>query len=426
MRTYTNAKGEGRLFSVDMADESGAIRGTFFNQDADRWFSVLQMGQAYLVSKGQIKVGNKKFCTFNEYEITFGSSSTFDAVMDSSLVPNIAFKFVSIDKIESTAPNSTIDIVGVLEKCDAETSIVIKNGANAGKSLPKRDIHLIDSSGKSVPMTLWDAHAQTINESLLESHPVIAVRQVRVSDYQGRSLSTTRQSAIEVNPSCPEAHILRGWYDTHRAGITVQSISGGVAGGAGGDRGPTERVCLSAIKERNLGLAKPDYFSFVGYINFIKQDNKFAYAACPLPDVNTKVVPVSGGWWCEKTQRTFPNCDWRYILSFTVADHTSQTWVSTFNDVGKKIMGIDANQLTELQNSGENTSDYFDKVQWQLFNFKVRAKTETYQNEPRVKVTVLEAEPVRYNAAQRPRQTNQAITVFFAVLSPKPGTFWTF
>jgi replication factor A1 len=111
--------------------------------------------------------------------------------------------------------------------------------------------------------------------------------------------------------------------------------------------------------------------------------------------VNTKVVQVSGGWWCEKTQRTFPNCDWRYILSFTVADHTSQTWVSTFNDVGKKIMGIDANQLQELVDARENTSDFFDKVQWQLFNFKVRAKTETYQNEPRVKITVLEAEPVR-------------------------------
>jgi replication factor A1 len=142
-------------------------------------------------------------------------------------------------------------------------------------------------------------------------------------------------------------------------------------------------------------MSKPDFFSFVGYINFIKQDDKFAYAACPLPDVNTKVVPVNGGWWCEKTQRTFPNCDWRYILSFTVADHTSQTWVSTFNDVGKKIMGIDANQLKELVNGGESTHDYFDRVQWQLFNFKVRAKTETYQNEPRVKVTVLEAEPVR-------------------------------
>jgi len=64
-------------------------------------------------------------------------------------------------------------------------------------------------------------------------------------------------------------------------------------------------------------------------------------------------------------------------------------------------MGIDANQLTELQNAGENTSDYFDKVQWQLFNFKVRAKTETYQNEPRVKVTVLEAEPVSFVAETR-------------------------
>ena len=35
MKYYTNAKGEGKLFSVELMDASGGIRGTLFNDDAD-------------------------------------------------------------------------------------------------------------------------------------------------------------------------------------------------------------------------------------------------------------------------------------------------------------------------------------------------------------------------------------------------------
>lgn len=46
MRTWSNAKGEGRLFSIDILDEEGSeIRGTFFKEDADKWFDVVQEGK---------------------------------------------------------------------------------------------------------------------------------------------------------------------------------------------------------------------------------------------------------------------------------------------------------------------------------------------------------------------------------------------
>ena len=44
-RTYSNAKGEGKLFSVDMCDESGEMRGTGFNQDAERLGAIFEVGK---------------------------------------------------------------------------------------------------------------------------------------------------------------------------------------------------------------------------------------------------------------------------------------------------------------------------------------------------------------------------------------------
>lgn len=57
MRTWSNAKGEGNLFSVDLLDENGSeIKGTFFKEDANRWHSALHEGDVYSFCGGRIKV----------------------------------------------------------------------------------------------------------------------------------------------------------------------------------------------------------------------------------------------------------------------------------------------------------------------------------------------------------------------------------
>lgn len=48
MRTWSNARGEGRLFNIDLLDEQGSeIKGTFFKEDADKWINVVQEGQVW-------------------------------------------------------------------------------------------------------------------------------------------------------------------------------------------------------------------------------------------------------------------------------------------------------------------------------------------------------------------------------------------
>lgn len=57
MRKWSNSRGEGTLFSIDLLDEEGSeIKGTFFKTEAERWYDELHEGQVYRISGGKIKV----------------------------------------------------------------------------------------------------------------------------------------------------------------------------------------------------------------------------------------------------------------------------------------------------------------------------------------------------------------------------------
>jgi hypothetical protein len=62
-----------------MMDSSGDIKGTFFNDDCDKWMSTLQVNQVYKIKGGQIKQANEKFnnCSSTN-EITFGRDTIFE------------------------------------------------------------------------------------------------------------------------------------------------------------------------------------------------------------------------------------------------------------------------------------------------------------------------------------------------------------
>ena len=92
---------------------------------------------------------------------------------------------------------------------------------------------------------------------------------------------------------------------------------------------------------------KPSYFTTKATVMFIKKDNVL-YKACPGTDCNKKVIDDNGEYRCEKCQKTTPNFKWRMMISFTVADATAQTWISGFQDVGEKLLGMSAEQLGNI------------------------------------------------------------------------------
>ena len=56
IRRYNNAKGEGKFFTVDLLDaQGGEIRAISFNDVADKFDPILQMGAVVTISKASLK-----------------------------------------------------------------------------------------------------------------------------------------------------------------------------------------------------------------------------------------------------------------------------------------------------------------------------------------------------------------------------------
>ena len=70
IRTYSNQRGEGRLFSVVFMDDSAEIKGTAWNAMVDELYDKLQENRVYFVSRARVNLAKKKFSTVNnDYEL---------------------------------------------------------------------------------------------------------------------------------------------------------------------------------------------------------------------------------------------------------------------------------------------------------------------------------------------------------------------
>jgi replication factor A1 len=90
VKRWSNARGEGKLFSVTFLDESGQIKATGFNDAVDNLYDSLQEGKVYSVSRGKINIAKKQYnTTGHDYEIVFENSTEVEEVM--SKFPFFAF-----------------------------------------------------------------------------------------------------------------------------------------------------------------------------------------------------------------------------------------------------------------------------------------------------------------------------------------------
>lgn len=387
IRTWSNSRGDGKLFSMEVVDESGEIRMTGFNQEVDKFFSLVEVGKVYYISKCSLKIANKQYTSVkNDYEMTLNGESTIIPCEDSCDVPMVQCDFVSIGDLESREKDAIIDVIGVCKSVDEVTRLTTKSN----REVSKRAIDLMDMSGKVVTVTLWGETAENFDGS---GQPVLAIKGAKLSDYGGRSLSASFSSTLLVNPDIPEAYKLRGWYDKEGHAMEGQSVTEAKGPGGGGN---TNWKTLSDVKNEHLGHGdKADYYTCIATIVYLRKENCL-YQACPSQDCNKKVVDQQNGMFrCEKCDKEFPNFKYRLILSANIADYGDNQWVTCFQESAEAILGQNAAYLGQLKDSNEAAFDeVFQQANFNTFVFRSRVKLETYNDESRIKASVMEVKPV--------------------------------
>lgn len=210
-------------------------------------------------------------------------------------------------------------------------------------------------------------------------NPVLACKGARLNDFNGRSVNVGNSTVLKINPDIPQVQNLRKWFNEHGQNAHFNPYSNGLlsATGTGDVVNISKKITLQQVKSDGLGSRdKNDYFSFRGTVVLIKADNA-AYPACP--ECKKKVMMEESGWRCEKCQKTYPAPDYRYILTCSVEDETSQIYVNGFDDLGRTLLQMDANEFMALKEENSTAAQQVvKKGLFETFNFKIRAKTETY------------------------------------------------
>lgn len=263
-----------------------------------------------------------------------------------------------------------------------ETNTLTSSKTN--KDFTKRDLTLADDSQTSVRLTIWGNSASTF-DAPLES--IIAFKGVKVSDFGGRSLSLLSSGSMTIDPDIDEAHKLRGWFNAVGQNATFSTHQN--LGSAGGNQKQDAKLISQILEEETYLADAPSYFSLKASVIYVRHTSTIAYPACSTQGCSKKVIEEnSGEWWCEKCQAKWPQPLWRYVLNINVADHTGTLWLSCFDDAGQMVVGMSANDVMKIKNDDEenNTQNFSIAMQdatCKTFNFRVRAKMETYNDQPR-------------------------------------------
>ncbi|KAK4382729.1 Replication protein A DNA-binding subunit B [Sesamum angolense] len=302
MRTYKNARGEGCVFNVELTDEDVSEKGHKYKQQCSmrlRGSSLInsRWGRS-ITSKGTLKVANKQFKTVqNDYEMTLNENSEVEeARNEATFIPETKFNFVPIDELGPCVNGrELVDVIGVLQSVSPTMSIRRKSN---NETIPKRDITIADETKKTVVVSLWNDLATSIGQELLDmadKSPVVAIKSLKVGDFQGVSLSALSKSIVVVNPDTPEAKKLKSWYDSEGKDTALAAIGSGLSPSTqSGTRSMySDRVSLAHITSNpSLGEDKPVFFCIKAYISYIKPDQAMWYRACKT--CNKKVTEAVG------------------------------------------------------------------------------------------------------------------------------------
>lgn len=397
IRTYNNAKGEGRLFNVEFMDSTGVIRATGFNEQLDKFYETLTIDNVYYVSKATLKTANRQYSKIdNDYEMTFGNDTMIETCHETENMPRLTLNLTPLSDLINISPGTFVDLIAIVKSAGDMSSITVKS---TNKELNKRELYLVDSSNSQISCTLWGKQAEDFDPA---EHPVILLKGAKLSDYGGRSLSVGGSTIMQLNPDIPEAHTMRGWFDASGNEMTVTNLSDNKrSAGEGTDGnyvGNTPWKSFDRLKEEQMGMAdKPDYFQVNGVVLYAKKDNSM-YMACPGEKCNKKVVDQNdGSYRCEKCTKNYTEFKWRMILNVNLCDYSDSNWVTLFQEQAECVLETSADVLGKLKSTNDPSYDeIFANAVFKEYTFKLRAKQETYNDEKRLKITGVSAAPLNY------------------------------
>lgn len=423
------------MFSADLIDrEGGETRAAFFGIAVDTFFDLLQEKKTYVFGGGRVKKADPKWCKF-QWEITFDQTAQISESPDDGICPQLVFNLQPLSALQDLKAGDHTDVAGIVIEGDQPMEVPLK----AGGSKKRANWTLLDDSGVTCRLTLWGE----FSELPWQEGSVVLIKAAKISEFGGRSLNNGFASSLRLDDEArachPRAQELLSWYAAK--GAVAKSEARPLSNERGGGGGPPQTIA-EVKTEANL-LQPPLGGDFgqstvapggvpknpgVGYhtvlpvtVTFLSHDRQPFYMSCPVevPDdragegkmraCNRKVeLNGSGSGWCCSADHCCTEPKPRWILNFSIADHSGSQFVSVFDEMGAKVLSCEAAEAARLWEMKEADSgaafqfeQLFKRAQYKRWRMRLRSKKEVWNDEERVKVEALECDAVAYSSDAR-------------------------
>ncbi|CAI4224683.1 unnamed protein product [Auanema sp. JU1783] len=394
LRDIKSKNGEMKVFNFDLTDHNGdSIRLASFGDTAIRVHGIVQKDCSYYISGGTVKQANRAWnTTGHDYELTLRNDTEIVPCQDNVKLPPISLKACPLDRLVQHK-DQNIDILAVVDKMDPLNDFV----SRAGKNMTKRDIHLIDGTGTIVQLVLWGEQARSMDENA--PGQVIGIKGCMVKEWNGSiSLSAMGGSKIELSPNLPGVSELIQWHHNERPKIEAKTLT---SNGSGLDSFARDFKLIGAACALQLGN-EPDqptgrYITMKAMVTNTRAENAI-YTACPNEGCQKKVIQLDSQYRCEKCNTTSDNFKWNYMANMEVTDCTGSIWVTLFGKSAEKVLGRTANELGELKEGDTDAYNaVFEQIRFKYHNWRIRAKPETYNDETKMRYSVVDVTDVNYD-----------------------------
>mmetsp|Transcript_34718 Transcript_34718/g.81055 ORF Transcript_34718/g.81055 Transcript_34718/m.81055 type:complete len:772 (+) Transcript_34718:87-2402(+) len=431
IRKFTNSRGEGQFFKVDLQDHSGSITATFFGKSVPVNFPRLRLNKVYFFSRGSVKPANKRFDR-GEFVLNFDEHAIIEETEDDAEIPSTSYNFLPIGEVQSQETGINVDVAGIISQVREVSMITLKTGPNSGQERPKRELVLWDESsgglGSTVEVTLWGDKAHM--DFSLEG--VVFVKNVTVREWNGRfSVSSGSATSIEVNPDHPKAvDLVCKWEASGKPGLG-QSMAPAKSSSAAA---ASHAELIEDVRERSLSLGIPQVtgqdanpgvqrYTIFGTLSQVNIDRPPFYPACPelverasmggtqVQDTqggagaarrtcNKKMTQEADGSWKCSAHHVHAAPTYRYLCRFQVCDCTGALDIQAFDESASKLFGVSANEVAaqwELEGDLSRTAaEKLHQPLWKPLMLKLRAQKETYNSEERIKYAIMDSAPVTH------------------------------
>lgn len=406
IRTFMNSRGEGKVISFEVTDESGSIRVTGFTQHAQQIDETVHLNKIYKISRGSLKQANEKYNrSTSNFEMTLDRNSVFEELDDDGSFMQVKYNFVKIANLESVDVKGNCDVIGVVTGIGPLGEIIIRS---TGEPCNKRSITITDDSNASVELTLWRKQAETfLTEDDLARSPVLLLRNAQRGDFGGVSLNVSRMTTMELDPpQVQDANKLRAWFDSGGLNTAkVQSVTAGLGGGGGKVTGPRKSLQDARTENVDPVFSNGDgsgganaTFSTRAVISFINTKNELYYPGDP--ETKKKLIDQGQGTWLSEStgrQLTDEEVSWRYMISMKVMDHSSSQWVSGFDEVGQVLFGRSGKEFRDLYHNDRAMFDNIvEDATFRPLVMRIQVKERRWKEEQQIRYTISRVEPVDF------------------------------